>query len=91
MAEENNIGSAAAGADIPAEALQQGNQNINHPNFRITRKEDIAETEGTEFGQVEGGRGKYVKPGRYPTKSREVPTTGDKRTTMKGTMQRTDH
>lgn len=88
---DNNQGGASGGPSIPPEALQQGNQNINHPNFRITKKEDIPETAGTEFATDESGRGKYVKPGRYPTKARQVPSTGDKRVTMKGEMTRTDH
>lgn len=91
MADDLNSGTAADGPSIPAEALQQGNQNINHPNFKITRKEDIPETEATVFEVNKDGRQKWIKPGRYPTPKREVPTKGDKTETMKGVMTRTDH
>jgi hypothetical protein len=86
-----DMGAHSGGPAIPPEALQQGNQNINHPNFRITEKDDIPETAGTQFATDDDGRGKFIKPGRYPMKARQVPTTGDKRVTMKGEMTRTDH
>lgn len=88
MAED--LGTHSAGADIPAEALSQGSMNA-HPQFKTTKKEDIPETDGTQFGTGPDNRSKIVLPGRYPAKNRAVPTTGDKRVTMKGEMTRTDH
>jgi hypothetical protein len=88
MAED--LGTTASGPEVPAEALSQGTQNA-HPQFKQTSKEEIAETEGTQFGTGPDNRSKIVLPGRYPVKNRAVPTTGDKRVTMKGTMTRTYH
>ena len=78
------------GPDIPAEALSQGSMN-QHPNFQTTKDDDIEETDKTSFGVGPDGRSKIVLPGRYPVKNRAIPTTGDKRVTMKGIMTRTDH
>lgn len=87
---DNEHSSYSSGPDIPVEALSQGSMN-QHPNFKTTKKEDIKETDGTQFGVGTDGRSKIILPGRYPTKARAVPTTGDKRVTMKGVMTRTDH
>lgn len=89
MATED-LGTHSAGADIPAEALSQGSMNA-HPQFKHTTKDEIPETEGTQFVAGPDGRSKIIAPGRYPVKNRAVPTTGDKRVTMKGEMTRTDH
>lgn len=88
MAED--LGSYSQGPDIPAEALSQGSGNV-HPNFKQTTKDEIPEAEATQFGTGPDGRSKVVLPGKYPVKNRVVPTTGDKRETMKGKMIRTDH
>ena len=85
-----DLGSHSQGPDIPAEALSQGTGN-QHPNFVHTTKDEIPEAEETQFGTGPDGRSKVVLPGKYPVKNRAVPTTGDKRVTMKGTMTRTDH
>jgi len=88
MAEEGHS-SYSHGPAIPAEALQGGTMNTN-PNFKQAQEGDEPEAEGVEFGTVEGGRQKYVKPGRYPMKEKRTKDIDGKVIRVKG-LRRTDH
>ena len=89
MADEGQYSETyTSGPTIPAEALQQGSMNKN-PNFE-PNKGDEPSTDKVEFGIVEGGRQKFVKPGRYPMKSRRTKDLDGKVLTIKG-LTRIDH
>ena len=87
MADESS--SASHGPAMPPEALQQGAMNQHNPFFELN-KGDEPEAEGVQFKTVEGGRQKYVAPGRYPMKSRRTKDIDGKVLTVKG-LTRTDH
>ena len=78
--------SYSTGPDIPAEALSGGTMNRN-PNFE-TSKGDEPEAEGIQFGRQ--GAAKFVKPGKYPIRDRQVKDLGGKVKTIKG-LTRVDH
>ncbi len=80
--------SYSAGPDVPPEALSQGTMNRN-PNFELN-KGDEPEAKKTTFGTVEGGRQKFVKPGRFPLKEKRMKDIDGKVITIKG-LTRIDH
>ena len=82
--------SASHGPAMPPEALQQGSMNQHNPFFKTAQEGDEPETEGVEFAIVEGGRQKYVKPGRYPMKTKRTKDIDGKVINVKG-LRRTDH
>lgn len=76
------------GPSVPPEALQQGSMNQN-PNFKLNTG-DEPETTGVKFGVVEGGRQKFVKPGKYKMKEKRHKDIDGKVIIVKG-LKRTDH
>lgn len=80
---------ATHGAAMPPEALQQGSMNQHHPHFKLNEG-DEPETEGVEFEIVEGGRQKFVKPGKYPMRAKRTKDIDGKVIQIKG-LTRTDH
>ena len=89
MADEGQYSETyVTGPAVPAEALQQGSRNKN-PHFEMN-KGDEPEAEKVQFGIVEGGRQKFVKPGRYPMKAKRTKDIDGKVLTIKG-LTRVDH
>ena len=74
---------------MPPEALQQGSMNQHSPNFHLNN-DDEPEAEKITFGTVEGGRQKYVKPGKYPLKTKRTKDIDGKVIIVKG-LTRVDH
>ena len=79
----------STGPGVPPEALQQGSMNQHHPHFK-QNVGDEPEAEAVEFGVVEGGRQKFVKPGKYPLKPKRLKDIDGKVIIVKG-LTRIDH
>ena len=80
---------ASHGPAMPPEALQQGAMNQINPHFELN-KGDEPEAEKVTFGTIGEGRQKYVKPGRYPMKTKRTKDIDGKVINVKG-LTRTDH
>jgi len=63
--------------------------NQHHPNFKHNEG-DEPETKTVKFGTVEGGRQKYVLPGKYPMQATRTKDIDGTVLTVNG-LTRTDH
>ena len=79
----------STGPGVPPEALQQGSMNQHHPHFKMNEG-DEPEVDGVQVGVVEGGRQKYILPGKYPLKPKRLKDIDGKVIIVKG-LTRVDH